>query len=181
MDLFAGNFATKSVANFTPGSIPFADPSGNLSQDNSNLFWDSTNKRLAIGGGGLAPQQSLVVGGASNTAGCEFAVSSSITFQAYNRNTSAYASFFLDGASLKLRPGGSNAKCLGVDANGNVFMGNAALSTSATDGFFNIASCAGAPTGTPTAFTGNIPMVFDSTDSKLYAYISGAWKSVTFS
>lgn len=33
---------------FTAGSIPFSDGS-NLTQDNSNLFWDDTNKRLGIG------------------------------------------------------------------------------------------------------------------------------------
>lgn len=34
---------------FTAGSIPFGVPGGGLSQDNANLFWDNTNKRLAIG------------------------------------------------------------------------------------------------------------------------------------
>jgi hypothetical protein len=33
----------------TQGSVPFAGASGLLSQDNVNLFWDNTNKRLGIG------------------------------------------------------------------------------------------------------------------------------------
>lgn len=43
---------TKDVESFptslTAGSIPFSDGS-NLAQDNANLFWDATNKRLGIG------------------------------------------------------------------------------------------------------------------------------------
>lgn len=33
----------------TAGSIIFYDSGGNLSEDNSNLFWDNTNKRIGIG------------------------------------------------------------------------------------------------------------------------------------
>lgn len=33
----------------TPGSVHFADAMGLLSQNNANLFWDSTNNRLGIG------------------------------------------------------------------------------------------------------------------------------------
>ena len=55
---------------------------------------------------------------------------------------------------------------------------NAALTTNATDGFLYIPSCAGAPTGTPTAYTGKVAMVFDTTNNKLYCYDSG-WVDVT--
>lgn len=40
---------TTSTA-FTEGSVPFADSSGDLTQDNANFFWDNANKRLGIGG-----------------------------------------------------------------------------------------------------------------------------------
>lgn len=54
-----------------------------------------------------------------------------------------------------------------------------AVATTATDGFFLIATCAGAPTGVPTnAGAGQIPLVYDKTNNKIYAY-NGAWKSVT--
>ena len=52
-----------------------------------------------------------------------------------------------------------------------------ALSTSATDGFLNIPTCAGAPTGTPTAYTGKVAMVYDTTNNDFYIY-NGAWKKV---
>ena len=52
----------------------------------------------------------------------------------------------------------------------------AALSTSATDGFAYIPTCAGTPTGTPTTITWLLPMVIDSTNNKMYIYSGGAWR-----
>lgn len=37
------------IGGATSGSIPFVDASGNLAEDNTNLFWDETNNRLGIG------------------------------------------------------------------------------------------------------------------------------------
>jgi hypothetical protein len=63
-----------------------------------------------------------------------------------------------------------------VDGAGNVVVSNAALATTATDGFLYIPTCAGAPTGTPTAKTGRVPIVFDSTNNQIYIY-DGSWLS----
>jgi len=49
---------------FTPGSIPFANSVGVLTQDNSNLFWDDTNNRLGIGTN--APIRTVDIFGAVN-------------------------------------------------------------------------------------------------------------------
>ena len=65
-----------------------------------------------------------------------------------------------------------------IDANGNFILGTAALATNATNGFVYIPSCAGTPTGTPTAVTGMVPIVYDSTNHKLYVY-DGGWKGGT--
>lgn len=66
--------------------------------------------------------------------------------------------------------------------NGDLRQGaGSALATAAVDGFFLIATCAGAPTGIPTnAGAGQIPMIFDRTNNRLYMYNSG-WKSVVLS
>ena len=40
---------TGTTTQFTQGSMVFAGASGAYSQDNDNLFWDNTNKRLGIG------------------------------------------------------------------------------------------------------------------------------------
>lgn len=62
---------------------------------------------------------------------------------------------------------------------GNVILGGPiALATNATDGFAHIPTCAGAPSGTPTAVTGKVPMVYDTTNDHLYVYRAG-WKKTT--
>lgn len=63
-----------------------------------------------------------------------------------------------------------------MDANGNVVVNTAAIATTATNGFLYVPSCAGTPTGTPTAFTGRVPIVVDTTNNKLYFYSGGAWR-----
>lgn len=73
--------------------------------------------------------------------------------------------------------GSNGSERMRIDTNGNVVVNTAAIATNATNGFFYIPSCAGVPTGVPTAFTGRVPMVYDSTNNKFYIY-SGAWKSV---
>ena len=62
---------------------------------------------------------------------------------------------------------------------GNVVLGaESALSTSATDGFAYIPTCAGTPTGVPTAYTGKVAMVYDTTNNKFYIY-NGRWNGGT--
>lgn len=65
---------------------------------------------------------------------------------------------------------------LRVDANGNVVINTAAIATTATNGFLYVPSCAGTPTGTPTTFTGRVPIVVDTTNNKLYFYSGGQWR-----
>lgn len=62
----AGSKTFSSAPTFstmTAGSILFAGTSGLLSQDNTNLFWDNTNKRLGIGT--ASPSRRFHVSGSS--------------------------------------------------------------------------------------------------------------------
>jgi len=74
---------------------------------------------------------------------------------------------------------------LRISSSGNVLAGNraslstGALATTATDGFFYIPAVAGVPTGVPTAYTGMVPMQYDTTNSKLCLY-NGGWKCITW-
>ena len=42
-------FSGVTFSSFTQGSVPFVGSGGTFSQDNANLFWDSTHHRLGIG------------------------------------------------------------------------------------------------------------------------------------
>lgn len=53
----------------------------------------------------------------------------------------------------------------------------AALATTAVNGFVFIPTCAGVPTGVPALTpTGKVPMVYDTTNLRLYVYSGGAWR-----
>lgn len=62
-----------------------------------------------------------------------------------------------------------------VRSDSSVVVGKAAIATDATDGFLYVPTCAGAPTGTPTSYTGTVPLVFDTTNHRLYVREGGAW------
>lgn len=90
--------------------------------------------------------------------------------------------------SLQRASGGGNVKItlgstqrLLLSNSGSLVLGNgsSALATASTDGFLYLNSMAGTPSGTPTAQGVAVPVVLDTTGSKLWAYIGGAWKSVT--
>lgn len=76
-------------------------------------------------------------------------------------------------------PSGSTARVerMRISASGEIIVGTAALSTSATAGFIWIPSCAGAPSGSPTApYTNAAALVADTTNSRLYVRIGSTWK-----
>lgn len=80
-----------------------------------------------------------------------------------------------DFAFLTQSAGTAMSQKMRISGLGSVVIGNeAALATTATDGFLYIPTCAGAPTGVPTAFTGKVAMIFDTTNNKLYIY-DGGW------
>jgi hypothetical protein len=72
---------------------------------------------------------------------------------------------------------GVPTECMRITSSGNVVAGGSvALATTATDGFLYVPTCAGTPTGTPTAITGMAPIVVNTTNNKLYFYSGGAWR-----
>lgn len=64
-----------------------------------------------------------------------------------------------------------------ADGDGNVVLARAALVLAATDGFTYIPTMAGPPSGVPTAKTGTVALVYDTTNNHLYVYNAG-WKKV---
>lgn len=73
---------------------------------------------------------------------------------------------------------GSRQLALTVNGGGSVVAGpQVALANGATDGFLYVPNGGGAPTGVPTAYTGETAIRFNTADNKLYAYINGGWKA----
>ena len=60
---------------------------------------------------------------------------------------------------------------------GDIICNNAALATTATDGFLYIPTSAGTPTGVPTGSTGTVALIYDTTNNKLWVY-DGGWIGV---
>lgn len=90
--LIPANGGTGTTTVFTAGSVVFAGTSGVYSQDNTDFFWDNTNKRLGIGTTGSTNLYFPLTVGNGNfaftntTAG--FAGSSNSFLEVTNQNTS---------------------------------------------------------------------------------------------
>jgi peptidoglycan/xylan/chitin deacetylase (PgdA/CDA1 family) len=91
---------------------------------------------------------------------------------------SKYIDFRGAGNATHHKINGGGDVLLNILGGSNLVMGAAALATNATNGFINIPTCAGVPTGTPTSYTGTVSMVYDTTNNNFYIY-NGAWKKVT--
>jgi hypothetical protein len=111
--------------------------------------------------------------GAGSTVNNQFGYVATSTLTGAASNNFGFYSVIPDGS------GRYNFYAAGTAPNvfaGSTVVGTAALATTATSGFLHIPTCAGAPTGVPAGFTGTVPIVFDTTNNKLYVY-DGAWLS----
>jgi len=155
-------------------------------------FYDGTADRMSLlAGGGLAigatalnnSAVGLQVGNASTTTlyiALDGGATAEKSLLYYSAGTGKFAVGLPSSSSTyTVSDFGTGDARLQIDSNGNVVIGKGALATTATDGFLYIPTCAGAPTGVPTAFTGRVAFRYDSTNNKLYVY-NGAWKSATF-
>ena len=128
-----------------------------------------------LGIGTSSPTSKLVVSNAG-AQGFEFDPANGI-LQVYNRSTSAYGELRPYGSLIRFFTGASPVETMRITADGNIVAGaSAALATTATNGFLYVPTCAGTPTGTPTAITGMAPIVVNTTNNKLYFYSGGAWR-----
>jgi hypothetical protein len=101
-------------------------------------------------------------------------------------STAAAGGLYVDashasGGAVRFRTGSGFAQAIEADVNQNVVIGPlSALATNATNGFLYIPTCAGTPTGVPTAKTGKVAIVFDTTNNQLHVY-DGGWIEVLLS
>lgn len=113
-----------------------------------------------------------VVTGTSNTAGANFTLNGSRGTGTGVGGSQLFATAPAGGSGTSQN---ALVRVLELSGNGNVVVGSAAISTSATDGFLYLDSCAGTPSGVPTTYTGRVAVVYDTTNNKLAVY-NGAWK-----
>lgn len=168
----SGNLAFTGTGNRITGDFSNATPANRVVFQSSvvngatSIFvmpnGTSTNSEFRLAGGTDLANTNFLV--ASNTG-------ATVTFRSGITGTGTYLpmTFFNNGVE-KLR--------LAVD--GNFIVGTAAIATTATAGFPWIPSCAGTPTGAPTApYSNAAAMVVDTTNSKLYVLVGSTWKSTT--
>ena len=169
----------------TAGALFKVAADGTVTLQNSAILTGPTAAALQLGAADAASpvaqtlQVQNVVGGTSNTAGTDFTVAGSI-----GTGTGAGGQIIFRTAPAKSTNTTQNTLATGltitapaVNMQPSVVVGNQALATSATDGFIYIPSCAGAAAGTPTTFTGRLPLVINSTGNTL-AFYNSAWKII---
>ena len=133
-----------------------------------------------LGIGTASPEQKLHVAGGGNTylATQRTAASTSALIMGSESGKNSIYSWTTPtgatGVPLGITIGGTEVVNLDVSANATI--GGGALATNATNGFLYVPTCAGTPTGTPTAKTGYAPIVVNTTNNKLYFYSGGAWR-----
>ena len=141
-----------------------SDANVTFSQSTFNTTFNHTTGLLAASWSGNTTTSSAFALSHSNT---------TATGTLLNLSTSASVNV----KPLTISPRGNQS--FQADHLGNIIIGNAALATNATDGFLYMPSSAGVPTGTPTSYTGRVPVEVDTTNSRLYGYFGGAWVNLS--
>lgn len=160
------------LGNITPSSTNYALKYTNTDEVSLNA---TSTLRFRCGGTIFATGSStdLTING---SAGLSIANNSNDTKITFSRTSGNNHSFQLSTTDCFIFNNTASAIRYGVTNAGNFYVGaKSALATTATDGFLYLPSCAGIPTGVPTAITGKVPIVVDSTNNKAYIYSGGAW------
>lgn len=151
--------------------LPAANSVG-IATNSTGRIWINSSGQASFGSSSAGTNAVIDITGTSNS-------DVVFPFQIFSNNRAAslvmsYGAISASGG-LVLYTSGTSSYYI-IDANGNMYGKNSA--TNMTNGFFYIPGAAGAPSGTPTAVSGHVPMYYDTTNNKFYVY-NGAWKGVT--
>lgn len=177
------------------GAVPYGDGS-DLTADVAKLIFDSANKMLGIGTASPAAGVHVVRDtssdatpehlrlGSSNAApvaSISFENNAGVIYLRINGGSAAAGvksrTLYTITTNVTNSNGTGGNECVRADSAGNVRVGLAPGSGS-TAGFAYVPAMAGVPSGAPAqSYTGFVPIVFNTTDKKIYAYFGGAWVS----
>lgn len=162
----------------TPNSVAIDNGGGAIAFQISSTERMRLDASGNLGIGTSSPGTKLHVVAASSQALFEGSVQGNVIIQ---RAGTLGMSLFSDGAGkLAFYDNTAGVTRMALDASGNFIVGTAALATTATAGFPWIPSCAGAPTGAPTApYSNAAAMVVDTTNNRLYVRVGSTWRYAT--
>jgi hypothetical protein len=181
-DVTAGRAVSAASMTVSSGNVAFSSTAQRITADMSNAtvsnrfaFQTSTtngNTQVNAIPNGTSTVSQVIAYNSSDPNNA-----SSIQLAALSTSTRLLAGQTGTGSYLPLTFFTNGAEKARIDTAGNVVAGaSVALSTTATDGFLYVPTCAGTPTGTPTAITGMAPIVVNTTNNKLYFYSGGSWR-----
>ena len=98
------------VSSFAAGSVPFVNSNGALAEDNSQFFWDNSNKRLGIGTS--SPTTALDVNGSINMANNAILKSGGRQLLIMGFSGTTYLDSNGPGSGIRLQPNGLVAMTL---------------------------------------------------------------------
>lgn len=186
----AGSAGTPAGSN---KQIQFND--GGAFGGDSDLTWDKTTNTLTIGTSAVSATIQGGSGASSGVNGGDINITSggvSTNAIAGAINLTVPSSQSREGNDIKLQAGAGSGSSFGGghvvlrpgygggSANGGSVIAapTNAVPTGSTGGFLCVPVMAGTPTGTPSYALNCVPIVVDSTGSKLWLYIAGAWVSI---
>lgn len=183
-DLTTGRNVSAANVNVTGATIPtngvYLPAANTLSLATDTTERVRVNSIGRVGVNTTSPLSLVDINGKLTLSGGENAqIEISNNGQAWRiNNSTAGRLYFYDATGNKFPFGiaaGAPNDTLVLDSAGNIQLGGSSVTTTATNGFPYIPTCAGTPTGTPTTKTGLAPLVVDSTNNKLYVYVGGTW------
>lgn len=163
------------------GNIVISSGQGTNTNPSSVSIIAAASAVASNGDGGIINVTSGAAGNTSTNNGGPITIASGTGFSGGTIIVRAGVATQPSGLSnIFLQTSGGNTR-LTLDKSGNVVIGTAALSTTATNGFLYIPTTPGVPTGVPTTFTGCSALTVDTTNNRLYGYdpVDAVWLNLT--